>query len=262
MVKLIVSDMDGTLLDDNKNLPSNFEEVYNQLQNRDINFVIASGRPSYSLRHEFVNLKHNIIFIADNGAYIGTKPTASILGSIDFKEIECIIEEVRKQPELNLIICTDTIAYIENKDWDFFTTAYQYYKNLAMADSLDFVADSILKIAIHNSNKWGNELPDTFKPLEDKLNFSLSGDHWLDIMPKGINKGAALQKLQSTLNVTKDETMVFGDFLNDLEMMQAAKYSYAMKNAHPKIIETANFLAPKNTESGVTQTIIDQVLNK
>lgn len=260
MIKLIVSDMDGTLLDDNKKLPPNFEEVYKQLKRDNIEFVVASGRPIYSLRTSFNHFKNNITFIADNGAYIGLKPEPIIVDSFTLKDVLPIIDEVRKHPELNIIICTEQIAYIENKTWEFYTTAYQYYKNLAMVRELDFIEDPILKIAIYNADTWNEKKQYNFGGLDSQFNFSLSGHYWTDIMPKGVEKGSAVEKLQEQLGVKPSETMVFGDFLNDLEMMTKAQYSYAMKNAHPDIKRAASYEAPSNNEHGVTQIIIEQVL--
>ena len=65
----------------------------------------------------------------------------------------------------------------------------------------------------------------------------------------------ALRRVQQTLGITSAQTMVFGDFLNDLELMDAAEYSFAMENAHPLLRERARFVAPPNTENGVVRTI-------
>ena len=70
------------------------------------------------------------------------------------------------------------------------------------------------------------------------------------------NKGVALQHIQKVLNIKPEETMVFGDMFNDLEMIQGAHHSYAMKNAHPEIIKAANFVtAFDNNNSGVVDVI-------
>ncbi|WP_416173829.1 HAD-IIB family hydrolase, partial [Clostridium perfringens] len=90
----------------------------------------------------------------------------------------------------------------------------------------------ILKVTIcdfsaseFNSNNYYNE-------YRDKLQVTVSGEIWLDITAKGVNKGVAINKIQDMLGISHKETMVFGDYLNDLEMMGSAYYSYAMENAH------------------------------
>ena len=74
-------------------------------------------------------------------------------------------------------------------------------------------------------------------------------------MDSSVNKGAALRRLQEALGVTREQTTVFGDYLNDREMIAEGQYSFAMENAHPTIMEEANYWAPANTEAGVVQVL-------
>lgn len=88
----------------------------------------------------------------------------------------------------------------------------------------------------------------------------ISGGKCLDISKKEINKGKAIKLLQKKLGILSEKTMVFGDYLNDLEMMQEAKYSFAMKNAQPEVKEVAHFITEyDNTEDGVIKTIVKQL---
>lgn len=83
----------------------------------------------------------------------------------------------------------------------------------------------------------------------------LSSEIWVDIIPLGASKGAAIQKLQKQLNIKPEECVAFGDYLNDYEMMQSVYYSYAMENAIPELKKVARYIAPPNYENGVTTTI-------
>jgi hydroxymethylpyrimidine pyrophosphatase-like HAD family hydrolase len=74
-------------------------------------------------------------------------------------------------------------------------------------------------------------------------------------MNPATNKGAGIRSIQRALGITPAQTMVFGDFLNDLELMDAADYSFAMYNAHPVLRERARYVAPPNTDNGVVRTI-------
>lgn len=92
------------------------------------------------------------------------------------------------------------------------------------------------------------------------LYIAKSGKHTIDINSGKFNKGIALNKIKEKLNIEHKETMVFGDYLNDYEMMDSAYYSYAMENAHPKLKEKARFIAPKNTKNGVIEVIKKEIL--
>ena len=74
-------------------------------------------------------------------------------------------------------------------------------------------------------------------------------------MAKGINKGVAISEVQELLNIDYNETMVFGDYLNDLEMMSSAYHSYAMANAHDDLKKAARYIAKSNDDNGVVQAI-------
>jgi len=91
--------------------------------------------------------------------------------------------------------------------------------------------------------------------FRDTHQVTVSGEHWIDVTSKTANKGAAITHLQDALGITPAQTMVFGDFLNDLEMMDTADYSFAMDNAHPLLRSRARFVAPPNSENGVVRTV-------
>ena len=83
----------------------------------------------------------------------------------------------------------------------------------------------------------------------------VSAKIWLDVMNAEASKGAAIKHLQNTLGFTYEQTMSFGDYLNDLEMLKESYHSYAMENAHPKLKEIARFAAPSNVDAGVFQVL-------
>ena len=90
----------------------------------------------------------------------------------------------------------------------------------------------------------------------DELQVTVSGDIWLDITAGGVNKGVAIKEIQDLLGIDFKETMVFGDYLNDLEMMESAYHSYAMENAHEDLKKVSRFITHKNNdEDGVMHQI-------
>lgn len=93
------------------------------------------------------------------------------------------------------------------------------------------------------------------KPFEDKLQVLLSGPEWVDLINHNVSKGATLELLCQKYGIKKEERLSFGDYLNDIEMMKVCKYSFAMKNAHPKLKETAAYIADSNDQDGVAKAI-------
>ncbi|MGL5965419.1 MAG: HAD family hydrolase, partial [Fusobacteriaceae bacterium] len=94
-----------------------------------------------------------------------------------------------------------------------------------------------------------------FSEDSDRLQVVVSGKHWMDFMHTDSNKGEAIKKVLEILNIDKDETVAFGDYLNDLEMMKVVGHSYAMENAHDEIKKIAKYITLSNNNSGVIHSI-------
>ncbi|MEQ8242280.1 HAD family hydrolase [Fulvivirga sp.] len=255
-VKLVVSDMDGTLLNSKHQLSADFYQIFEKLKAKGIHFVAASGRQYYNLLEVFPDLHDDMYFIGDNGSYMVHKGqdlhVQAMAPEVVFEQIEI----ARKIKDSYPILCGKNYAYVDEEAPDFIKQMTQYYSRRKIVKNLlDVKDDDFLKIAICDfvgSEK--NSYPH-FKHLEGTLQVKVSGDRWLDLSHKEANKGVALGKLQKLLNIGYDETMVFGDFMNDIEMMALGKYSYAMENAHEEIKKIANYTTASNEEDGVGQIL-------
>jgi Cof subfamily protein (haloacid dehalogenase superfamily) len=262
-VKFVAADMDGTLLNSSHELSPDFSPLFYQLQAKGILFAAASGRQFYNIRNKFDSIKDELIFIAENGSYVVYKGEELLVQAMDPEVVREQIIAARKIPDVHTILCGKKQAYVESTDPEFMRNLKMYYDRFLVVDDLLKVEDDqFLKIALcdlagseKNSYTW-------FKQMEDRLQVKVSGFIWLDLSHKLANKGRAIQVLQNKFNIGFDETMVFGDYLNDLEMMQEAYFSYAMLNAHAEIKKAARFLTKSNDENGVTlvlQELLDSI---
>ena len=137
-----------------------------------------------------------------------------------------------------------------------------YTKNKKMKDLTEMVDDSAFKIAIYHPEGSEKNLYPFLKHFEKYgLEVVVSGEFWMDIMNKNINKGKALSILQKELKITPEQTMAFGDYMNDIEMLENAKYSFAMENAHRSVKKIAHYEAPSHNDFGVIE-VIKNYLNK
>ncbi|MFD2521825.1 HAD family hydrolase [Emticicia soli] len=256
MIKLIVCDMDGTLLNDEKQLNEDFWDLEPKLADKGIKFAIASGRQYYNLVDKFDSIKDKLIFLADNGSYVVYRDEQVHLDSLDKESANKFIEIGRTVPDAYVIVSAKKSAYVENTDERFLKEAGKYFKRMEIVADLTKVEDTILKVTICDFKNSETNSYLYFKEFEKDYKVAIAGKIWLDISDWGANKGTAIKKIQEQFGISAEETMVFGDYLNDLEMMSAAKYSYAMKNAHPKILEAANYVTKyTNNENGVFETI-------
>lgn len=260
---MIVTDMDGTLLRSDHTLSPKFKEIYNKLKELNILFVPASGRQYYSIISYFEDIKNELAIIAENGTYVTYKGEEIFVDELDSILVNKIIERVRKIDGANIVLASKNAAYVESTDPVFLEFFKNYYNKSIQVDDLTKIEnEKFIKIAInHPEGSEKNVYPKLLEFEENGVKVVVSGEVWLDIMNTKSNKGVALNTLIKKLDIQPEEIMVFGDFMNDIEMLHLAKYSFAMKNAHPLVKEEANFIAPSNDEDGVLKIIqgyIDQ----
>lgn len=258
-IRLIACDMDGTLLDDEHAIHEDFWPLVEALHTRGIKFCPASGRQYYNLVQRFGPIADELIFIAENGTFVvdaGTELSADCLSQSVAHELVRVARSTHAAgANIGVVLCGKHSAYIERTDEAFYREAAQYYHRLARVEDLLAVEDDFLKVAIYDFVSSEQFSAPAFARFKATHQVVVSGQHWLDVMAAGVNKGTAIQHIQKSLKISPEQTMVFGDFLNDLEMMDQAHYSFAMANAHPLLKERARYLSPSNTDNGVVRTI-------
>lgn len=262
---LVVLDMDGTLLNAGGLVPEGFWELLPTMQERGIVVVPASGRQYATLREMFAD--HGIsTYLAENGTVVvhggEVVATSPLPEEVVSRSIDGTRAATADGHKLGLVICTPDVAYIESTDSEFLTEASKYYRSLEQTTDLTAVEGPVVKVAVFTfgSSEDAAEVlftgPDATAPtVQANSSVVISGANWIDIMRPDANKGAALRDLQNKLGITRERTAVFGDYLNDLEMIREGDLSFAMANAHPGITEAANYTAPANTEDGVVQVL-------
>ncbi|WP_405609214.1 HAD family hydrolase [Polaribacter sp. Asnod1-A03] len=260
-VKLVVSDMDGTLLNSKHEVSPLFFELFSKLKQQNIHFCAASGRQYNSIVSKFEAIINEIFVISENGGLAKHKDELLVLNVLSADKIIKIITALRLVEGANIVLCGKDTALIESTDQEFINLFQEYYNDYKIVDDLiDFASkDDFLKIAIYHFESSEKFIYPVIKDLGNDLLIKISGTNWLDISDKKANKGNALREVQQILNVTKEETMVFGDYHNDIEMLQEADFSFAMKNAHKDIKEIANYTTESNDNFGV-ERIIEQLV--
>lgn len=256
MIKLIVTDIDGTLLNAEGKLPEGFDEMILRLEKKGIYLAIASGRQYHTLLNDFAAFKDRLIFIAENGAIVIYQGKELFFRPLERQKVEGIIKDIRATEECDIVLCGKKSAYVETLNTEFEAEVRKYYHRCELVKDLLSVEDDILKVALYDyidpqensfpklNPKWGND-----------VKVIVSGKHWMDFGSPDVDKGVALKKIQDMLGIKYEETMVFGDYFNDVPMMERSYYSFAVSNAPEGVKEKARFEAPSNQEEGVMKVI-------
>jgi len=248
--------MDGTLVDDAKEIHDELWPLIDELHARGVTFCPASGRQYYNLVQEFEDVAEELVFIAENGTYVVARGREISSDGLGLDVARQLVRRIRGIPEAGAILCGKRSAYIERRDPPFVTQAQTYYARLRIVEDLLEVADDdVLKVTVYDFVSGEHNTAPRLAQIRATHQVVISGPHWVDVLSPTANKGHALRQVQAALGVTPEQTMAFGDFLNDLEMMDAATYSFAMANAHPRLKERARWIAPANNANGVVRAI-------
>ena len=262
-IRLIAVDMDGTLLDADGRIPAPLWELLPRLDDRGIAFVPASGRQLATLRQAFGEAAADMTFIAENGAYVVHGGVEVAVEALDPAFVADVVKRLRALVsdgfDLGVVVCGKRSAYIERTDAAFHAEAATYYAALDTVDDVLAVDDEVLKIAVYDFAIAEQSVGPVLSDIDGAHRSVVSGLHWVDIMNSGVDKGTALRRLQGALGVDRAQTAAFGDYLNDLEMLDAAEWSYAMQNAHAEVVARAAHRAPSNVDHGVI-TVVEGLL--
>lgn len=261
-VKLIATDMDGTFLKEGGIMPESAFDLIDRMQEAGIKFAVASGRQYRNLFEVYANIKDKIIVIAENGGFVFDEGKLISSDPISRADGALFMSETRKINDRGLImVCGLDSGYIFKEDvakssrYEEFSK--KYFPVLTVIDAFDDIpeTETIGKFTILEYDGDMTVYKEGLKHLENRLQITVVASNAIDVMAQGVNKGTAIKRIQDIYGITREETMVFGDHLNDLEMMQEAHYSYAMANALSEVKAVANFEAPSNEEEGVIQVV-------
>lgn len=256
MIRLIASDLDGTLLPPNKQLPEETFGLIEKLYAKGVVFAPASGRQLPNLKLLFAPVLDKIAIIAENGGLcwyrgeiIDCNPTPA--ESVRYA-LGVIAEEDGLYP---LLSCTDCAYYISDHT-GFAEVVHRSYSSAKKAENFDELIEreTVLKISVWDERPpcamhGGRILPPKIKGLRTMV----SGYDWLDVSAASANKGEALKALMRRLRLSSDECMAFGDHMNDLEMLLACGQAYVTANAFAGLKEKIPREVPSNAEFGVIQ---------
>ena len=153
MIRFIASDLDGTLLDEKKQLPEEIFGLIGQLHERGILFAPASGRQYANLEKLFAPVKDKVLFLCENGALVKYRGETLYLDPIADDCLKDALDEIRALPDLYPMLCGADYAYIENNEMPFFRYAMLSYTNCKKVENLDAVIgkEPVCKIAVYDA---------------------------------------------------------------------------------------------------------------
>ena len=254
MIKIIFSDMDGTLLTSENKLPEGFDEMITELSRRGVIFAPASGRQYFSLRRSFQKYRDDFLFVAENGTIVMRKDKEIFSSPLNIEATREILAASEGFENILRVYCGKKDAYLrrEQNTPEFHAELEKYWTHNGVVDDFNEIDDVPLKIAFFDPTaNAAQNIYEKLAPFKSSLQVVLSSDYWVDVMSPSISKGEAIKNVQRIMNFQPEECAAFGDYLNDCEMLQAVGYGFAMANAHPDLKKLAKFETASCDEGGV-----------
>jgi len=264
--KMLVLDMDDTLLTDDHKISAENKEMISKAQEKGVLVVLASGRPTSAMISYAKDLKmdlNNSFMISYNGAVI-----------TDLKEDTILFEQPLSQEQIHELYDfsqrnkTHIITYVDGKvvsetdseyiDIEIQITGLEHHKVL---DFKKAVQSSAIKCILLEDPEYLVEVEQILKAEMPHLSISMSKPFFLEVAPQGIDKGASIQFLAEKLNILQSEIIAVGNAGNDVTMIEYAGLGVWVDNVTPELREIANVIVSSNNDHGVAEVIRRYILN-
>ena len=230
MIKLIATDLDGTLLRGDKSLPEEFPRIAEILMKRGIVFVAASGRQYDNIRDTLLPLSDGMYIISENGAINGFGNDIREEKRMSAAAIAAVLGFAARSPvPAKAVCCCARLGMYSDGDENFVSETAKYYLRKRRVAESELYSSPACKIALYcygRSDELFPLLPEI--PDSDAV---ISGKDWIDIAPRGVNKGSALAAVLVEKKIGPSECLAFGDNFNDREMLSLCQNAFVTANA-------------------------------
>ncbi len=256
--RMMISDIDGTLVDDCQKISEVNKKAIKEFQERGGVFSLATGRIEEAVKKYHDELSINAPVILYNGAKVVDINSSSVIYEklLTAEQAKTAASIVDKYP-VTPVFYSKGRAFVR----DINRTAEIYSaKDGIKLETVDNYSDidlsAVTKILLIGDNSCFPKFREVYNNFcKDYPVFVQSEEEYLEILPKGVNKGEAVSVLSEYLDIPVEEIICIGDNLNDLEMVEFAGLGVAMENGHEKLKNLADIIAPPNTESGLAAVL-------
>jgi Cof subfamily protein (haloacid dehalogenase superfamily) len=261
--KMLVIDMDDTLLTDDHKISEENKEMLLKAQEKGVYVILASGRPTPAMTAYAKELQMDSYMISYNGAVI-----------TDLKEDRILFEQTLTQEQIHelyeysLKSKTHIITYIDGKVVSETSSEYIDIElsitGLVHNKVLDFkaaVQSSAVKCILLEEPSYLKEVEIDLKKAMPHLSVSMSKPFFLEVAQNGIDKGASIKLLAEKLNILQSEIIAVGNAGNDLTMIEYAGLGVWVDNVDPELRHRGDVIVASNNNHGVAEVVRRFILN-
>lgn len=233
MIRLIATDLDGTLLEPDGSLPDGVFETVEDLTRMGVLFTACSGRQYGNLLRLFAPVAQHMAFICENGALCFYRGEAIGVAAIPEDIAREVIADI-EAAGMNLLISGRHTTYMLDKNRRYTDDiVYRLRNTVTIIDSPKDVTEPMLKISGQIDEGLERIAPELLKKWGGRLTATVAGRDWFDIT--AANKGTGMRMLMERTGIPKEEAAAFGDNFNDETMLDSVGYPFLMRHANPAL---------------------------
>lgn len=255
MIKLVVTDMDGTLLDEKSRMPEGIYGRIVRLAERGVRFCAASGRRFDTLQELFAPVADAMDFVASNGAQVVVGGVLVDREVFSHAALRRLLDVVREFPCLHLVVFDRTNSFLLDERGRFKAEFDKDLPNPVCVADLPPAGVSILKASVYCDEEPMDMAYVLSRELDAEFVFAPSGNRWIDVMQRGVNKATGVRQVMRAYGIEACEVMAFGDAMNDYELLRMAGESRAMGNGRYAVRQIAERVIGTNAEHAVLHEI-------
>ena len=265
-IKIVATDMDGTLLDPRGQLDlPRLEKILDKLDQRGVRFVIATGNEVHRMRQLLGHLAERVVLVVANGARIFENNELIQAQTWDDAMVDRALAHFKGRECQDQFVVTAMNGGFVKKgtvftELDKFMTPEmieKLYQRLNFVDEFDSsLFGGVLKMSmVVGEERLDSVLQEVNDLFDGRVRAVSSGYGCIDILQDGIHKAWGLVELLKRWNLKPEQIMAFGDSENDIEMLELAGISYSMENAEEAVKRVTTKVAPANSQAGVYKVL-------
>jgi len=260
-IDAIVSDLDDTLLNEDSELSPYTLDVMARARDRGIRVIPASGRAAFSMLRFLRQLNTGMPYIACNGGQlVGPDHVVTDEFTFSAQEAQAIIRYLKSHGFYVQCYRDEHFYYDEECEAsESYRQSSKMYGHAVgkLETFVDFATPKLL--SVQNPERV-MQMYEQIQPIFPNVTFTISKPYFLEAQPANISKGSSLRLLAQRIGLTPEHTLVFGDSLNDMTMLNFAVNSVAMGNARDDVKKAARHVCATNAQDGVARFVARHVL--
>ena len=259
MIRLIASDVDGTLLQgSSREIPDTLFPLIRKLRAHGILFAACSGRQYANLRNLFAPVADEIGYICENGSLVVWENQIIAQDNVEPEPAHALLRKILTLPGCEALLSGVHTSYTQPKDPAFVTYLREHVGNrTTVVTDLCSVQDDYIKLSLYRKSGVDHELAKEFTEFAPYLIPVIGRGSWMDFLRENSSKGTAMDSLCKHLNISIQDTVAFGDNENDLPLVGHTGCLYAMEQGDSQLIEKAD-----RTTSNVISAIETMIANR